>query len=296
MGRLGYQSDAQANLIVSYNSLQSYAASLQEALTVPYPPYEKIGIRDGDSYRQLSTSLLQIENEFYSPIRPKRRIRSGERPLHALRERGVEYVEVRLMDLDPFNPVGINAQTMRFLDILLLYCVVAESRPDNPQELATIARNKLRAAQEGRKPGLKLERRDGQILLVDWGKEVVSACEPIAEALDHARGGAAYRDALLLAMNHLKNPGEVPSARVLHAMARNHGNSHVRFTLAESLSHRGTLLGIPLKAEVEERFARLAEESIAKQKKIEASDRVDFETYRQRYLNPVLLQAEALEK
>ena len=79
-------------------------------------------------------------------------------------------------------------------------------------------------------------------------------------------------------------------------MARNHGNSHVRFTLAESLSHRGTLLGIPLKADVEERFARLAKESIEKQKKIEASDRIDFETYRQRYLNPELLRAEALEK
>ena len=79
-------------------------------------------------------------------------------------------------------------------------------------------------------------------------------------------------------------------------MARNHGNSHVRFTLAESLSHRGSLLGIPLKAEAEERFARLAKESLEKQKKIEAADRVDFETYRQRYLNPELLRAEALEK
>jgi glutamate--cysteine ligase len=296
MGRLGYQSAAQSKLKVSYNSLASYAASLQEALTVPYPPYEKIGIRDKESYRQLSTSLLQIENEFYSPIRPKRRIKSGERPLHALRERGVEYVEVRLMDLDPFNPVGINAQTMRFLDILLLYCLLAESPPDNPQELAAIARNKLRGAQEGRKPGLRLERRGEQVLLVDWGKEVLSASEPIAQALDDARGGAAFRDALGLVANYLNNPEEVPSARVLHAMARNHGNSHLRLTLAESLSHRGTLLGIPLKPEVEERFARLAEESIAKQKKIEASDRVDFETYRQRYLNPELLQAEALEK
>jgi glutamate--cysteine ligase len=210
MGRLGYQSDAQANLKVSYNSLASYASSLQEALTVPYPPYEKIGIRDKDSYRQLSTSLLQIENEFYSPIRPKRRIKPGERPLHALRERGVEYVEVRLMDLDPFNPVGINAHTMRFLDVLLLYCLVAESPPDSPQELAAIARNKLRGAQEGRKPGLKLERRGEQVTLVDWGKEVVSACEPIAQALDDARGGAAYRDALALAINDLTNPGEVP--------------------------------------------------------------------------------------
>ena len=296
MGRLGYQSDAQSSLIVSYNSLQSYAASLHEALTVPYPPYEKIGIRDGDSYRQLSTSLLQIENEFYSPIRPKRRIEPGERPLHALRERGVEYVEVRLMDLDPFNPVGINAQTMRLLDILLLYCLLEESPPDTPQELLAIARNKLRGAQEGRKSGLLLERRGRQVPLADWGKEVVAACEPIAVALDDARGGAAYRDSLEAALTGLSDPDSVPSARVLHAMARNHGNSHVRFTLAESLSHRGTLLGIPLKADVEERFARLAKESIEKQKKIEASDRIDFETYRQRYLNPELLRAEALEK
>jgi glutamate--cysteine ligase len=296
MGRLGYQSDAQANLIVSYNSLKSYAASLHEALTVPYPPYEKIGIRDGDSYRQLSTSLLQIENEFYSPIRPKRRIKPGERPLHALRERGVEYVEVRLMDLDPFNPVGINAQTMRYLDILLLHCLLEDSPPDTPQELLAIARNKLRGAQQGREPGLKLERRGELVPLIEWGKEVAAACEPIAVELDAVHGGAAYRDALNAALSALKEPQTVPSARVLHAMARNHGDSHVRFTLVESLSHRGTLLGIPLKPQVEDRFARLAKESLEKQRKIEASDRVDFETYRQRYLNPELLRAEALEK
>jgi glutamate--cysteine ligase len=295
MGRLGYQSDAQANLHVSYNNLKSYSASLHEALTVPYPAYEKIGIRDKDSYRQLSTSLLQIENEFYSPIRPKRRIKPGERPLHALRERGVEYVEVRLMDLDPFNPVGINTQTMRFLDVLLLYCLLEESPPDSVQEIAAIARNKLRAAQEGRKPGLALERRGAQVPLVDWGREVILAGEPIAAALDDVRGGAAYRDAIGLALKLIDDREAVPSARVLHAMARNHANSHVKFTLAESLSHRATLLGIPLKAEVEERFARLARESLDRQKKIEAGDTVDFETYRQRYLNPELLRAEALE-
>jgi glutamate--cysteine ligase len=296
MGRLGYQSDAQANLCVSYNNLASYSASLQEALTRPYPAYEKIGIRDGDSYRQLSTSLLQIENEFYSPIRPKRRIRPGERPLRALRERGVEYVEVRLMDLDPFCPVGITAPTLRFLDVLLLYCLAAESPPDTPQELRVVARNKLLGAQEGRKPGLALERDGKPAALVDWGKEVLAACEPIAAELDAVRGGAAYRDAVDLSMKVLRDPEKAPSARVLHAMARNHGNSHVRFTLAESLAHRGTLLGIPLKSEVEERFARLARESIDKQKKIEAADSVDFETYRKRYLNPELLKAEALEE
>jgi glutamate--cysteine ligase len=300
MGPLGYQSDAQASLCVSYNSLDSYTNSLYDALTRPYPAYEQLGVMtksgNGDDYRQLSTTLLQIENEFYGTIRPKRRIRRGERPLHALRERGVEYVEVRLMDLDPFNPVGINAQTMRFLDILLLWCLLEDSPPDNPQELLAMARNKLRGAQEGRKPGLMLERRGAQVPLAEWGKEVLAACEPIAEATDAVRGGAAYRDSLQQAFSLLRDPEATPSSRVLHAMARNHLNSHVRFTLAESLSHRGTLLGIPLKPDAEDRFARLAAESLEKQKKIEASDRVDFETYRQRYLNPELLRAEALEK
>ena len=163
-----------------------------------------------------------------------------------------------------------------------------------PAELRAIARNKLLGAQEGRKPGLMLERGGKPVALTDWGKEVVAACEPIAVEIDAVRGGAAYRDALGLAVNSMEKPESVPSARVLDAMARNHGNSHVRLTLAESLSHRGTLLGIPLKAEVEDRFARLAAESLEKQKKIEASDRVDFETYRERYLNPDLLRAEAL--
>jgi glutamate--cysteine ligase len=136
MGRLGYQSDAQASIAVSFNSLDGYAASLQDALTRPYPAYETIGVRNpGGDYNQLSTGLLQIENEFYGTIRPKRVIQPGERPLHALRERGVEYIEVRLMDLDPFIPVGITMQTMRFLDVFLLHCLLADSPPDTPREI-----------------------------------------------------------------------------------------------------------------------------------------------------------------
>src|SRR3954469_24948548 len=152
MGRLGYQSDAQASLCVSYNDLEHYTASLYEALTQPYAVYEQIGIREGDDYKQLNTTLLQIENEFYSTVRPKRRIRRGERPLHALRERGVEYVEVRLMDLDPFCPIGITPQTCRMLDIFLLHCLLHESPPDTPAEIAEVGRNQNRVAARGREP------------------------------------------------------------------------------------------------------------------------------------------------
>ncbi|HZE90652.1 MAG TPA: glutamate--cysteine ligase, partial [Rhizobacter sp.] len=166
MGRLGYQSDAQASLSVSYNSLEGYGASLQDALTRPYPPYDAIGVcNPGGEYNQLATSLLQIENEFYGTIRPKRVIYPGERPLHALRERGVEYVEVRCMDLDPFEPVGIGASTMRFLDQFLLHCLLADSPPDTPREIAAIGGNQHAAAARGREPNLKLNRNEKLVTL-----------------------------------------------------------------------------------------------------------------------------------
>ncbi|MFY7855005.1 MAG: glutamate--cysteine ligase, partial [Rubrivivax sp.] len=174
MGNLGYQSDAQAALAVSYNCLESYAGSLDGALTRPFPPYERIGVRNlGGEYNQLATSLLQIENEFYGTIRPKRVIRSGERPLHALRDRGVEYVEVRCMDLDPFEPVGIQARTMRFLDVFLLHCLLSDSPPDTPEEIAALARNQQRTATRGREPGLRLERAGREVTLQAWGEEIL---------------------------------------------------------------------------------------------------------------------------
>ena len=176
MGRLGYQSDAQAALAVSYNSLEDYAGSLLGALVRPHPPYEQLGIRGpGGEYLQLSDSLLQIENEFYGTIRPKRVIRPGERALHALRERGVEYVEVRCMDLDPFEPVGIGAPTMRVLDLFLLHCLLTDSPDDSPEEIARLARNQHLAAARGREPGLMLESADGERSLLEWAAELLDA-------------------------------------------------------------------------------------------------------------------------
>ncbi|MBS0336493.1 MAG: glutamate--cysteine ligase [Proteobacteria bacterium] len=293
MGPLGYQSDAQASLAVSYNNLDSYAASLQDALTRPYPPYEAIGIREpgvpGDgveSYRQLATSLLQIENEFYGTIRPKRVIHQGERPLHALRERGVEYVEVRLMDLNPFEPVGITAATIRLLDVFLMHCLLGDSPPDTPLEIAANARNQHRVAARGREPGLRLERNGEEVGLREWGSEVLAACEPIAAALDAAHGGAAYRDALAAAMAALDAPDMLPSARVLKSMAEDHANTYVRFVLHQSRQHRASIEALSLPAEVEARFARMAMESVEEQRGIEAADTLPFEIYRQKYLSP----------
>jgi glutamate--cysteine ligase len=288
MGRLGYQSDAQASIAVSYNCLESYAASLQDALTTPYPAYEAIGVQTpGGDYNQLSTSLLQIENEFYSTIRAKRVIRSGERPLHALRERGVEYVEVRLMDLDPFEPVGIGADTIRVLDAFLLHCLDSASPDDTPDEIAANARNQHRVAARGREPGLVLEHwQGGERTLADWAAEILAGCAVHAEALDAAHGGRAYRDALARVGERLRRPELCPSARVLSVMAQDFDDSHVGFIRRQSDATRAALLALPFPDELQRRFEKLAAESLAEQARIEAADTLDFEEFRRHYVAP----------
>ena len=287
MGRLGYQSDAQAALGVSYNSLEEYAYSLVGALTRPHPPYEQVGLRGpGGEYVQLATSLLQIENEFYGTIRPKRVIHPGERPLHALRERGVEYVEVRCMDLNPFEPVGIGAETMRVLDLFLLHCLLSDSPDDSAQDIARLASNQHLAAARGREPGLKLERHDGPIALVDWAQELLDGCRPIAAAVDAALGTTAYATALAAASATLSDPGRLPAARVLDVMARDFSDSYTAFANAQSAQAREASLRLPFTAELATRFEAMARESIQAQQRLEASDTLSFEDYRQQYLAP----------
>ncbi|MFM1908908.1 MAG: hypothetical protein RLZZ591_2585 [Pseudomonadota bacterium] len=287
MGRLGYQSDAQASLAVSYNHLDGYAASLHEALTQSYPAYEAVGLRDADgSYKQLSTTLLQIENEFYGTIRPKRVIFQGERPLHALRERGVEYVEVRLMDLDPFEPVGISAQTIRFLDVFLLHCLLTDSPPDTPQEIAQLARNQQRVAGFGREPGLTLERDGSAVPLTQWASDLLQACAPIARALDAAHGGSDHQQALQAAQAALADPSLLPSARVLQALDQQHQQSFVAFVRAQSSQAQAQLLAMPWGDAEQAHQLSLAKQSWHDQQAIEAADTMPFDIYRQEYLSP----------
>ncbi len=291
MGRLGYQSDAQSRLAVSYNGLAGYGGSLQAALTAPYPAYEAIGLRDADGHwKQLSTHLLQIENEFYGTIRPKRTIRTGERPLHALRERGVEYIEVRCMDLDPFETIGIGATTAHFLDVFLLHCLLSDSPHDTPDEIAALGRNQHLTAARGREPGLKLERFGREITLVDWAAEIIEQCGPIARTLDELHGGSAHRDALAAAQRALAVPATLPSARVLEVMQREHGGEFVPFIDARSALAREDLLALPLPdADAPARWAAEAARSLVEQREMEQADTQTFEEFLAHYLSPATL-------
>ncbi|GIX31621.1 MAG: glutamate--cysteine ligase [Porticoccaceae bacterium] len=221
MGELGYQSSAQETLAICYNDLASYAHSLLAGLSTPWPPYERIGLFDErGEYKQLNTHLLQIENEFYAAIRPKRTTLSGEAPLKALRERGVEYVEVRALDVDPFEPLGVSRQTLEFLDVFLLHCLLADSPPCDERERREIAANQRTAVWRGREPGVELVRCGRALSLRRWGEALLAEMAPIAELLDRAHHHRRHSAALAEMAARLAEPERTPSARAVGGAAR----------------------------------------------------------------------------
>ena len=169
------------------------------------------------------------------------------------------------MDLDPFVPIGIKAQTLRFLDVFLLHCLLADSPDDTPQEIAALGRNQHRTAAFGRDPAVVLERDGREVKLTDWGAQIVAECAPIAAQLDAVHNTTDYSDALRAAEALLQNPEMLPSARVLSAMAREHGNSFASFTLAQSQLTKGKLLKLPYNGSLHARLEALARQSVADQ-------------------------------
>jgi glutamate--cysteine ligase len=187
------------------------------------------------------------------------------------------------MDLDPFEPAGISADTARFIDVFLLHCLQSESPPDSPQEIGALARNQQLTASRGREPGLKLERAGQPVLLVDWAAELLEGCLPLAAHLDRALGGHAHRDAVTAAQAALAEPQRLPSARALQAMRSDHGGDFLSFVDRCSRQTRLDFLGRPLPAAVQTRLQQEAEHSVAEQASLQAEPDQDFERFRQQY-------------
>jgi glutamate--cysteine ligase len=279
MSDLGYSNTTgQAALHADYDTLHGYLDALAKAVSQPYPPYEKIGTQRDGEWVQINTNVLQIENEFYSTIRPKRITYPGERPLHALAARGVQYVEVRCMDIDPFEPTGIALETARFLDAYLLVCALEESPLLPPQAYCEANQNFGRVTQEGRKPGLELTRNGQPVAMREWADELLAKIELAAEALDALHGGDAHMRSLTAQRAKLGDPSLTPSARVLQTM-RDKQQSFLAFGLEQSEAHAAYFRARPLDADATQAFTDLATQSLEQQTKLEREEVGSFDAF-----------------
>ncbi|MEK9916017.1 MAG: glutamate--cysteine ligase [Betaproteobacteria bacterium] len=285
MGPLGYQSDAQSSISVSFNSLGNYARSLFDALTQPHPPYAAIGIKQNDEFTQLSTSLLQIENEFYGTVRPKQPAQSGERPLLALNRRGVDYIEARCVDLDPYSDIGITRETIAFLDTFLMFCLLEDSPIDSADENLSNHSNQHLVAERGRDKSIRLNRDGRYISVKDWGQEIIEKSAAIAQRLDEVNNTKIHSEALVRATHCLLSPEQTPSAKVLHDIKENYDGSYFDFITSMSKQYTNDLKTASMSDEQHEWFMTQANTSIERQKDLEDSNEGDFDSFRENYVS-----------
>ena len=283
MSDLGYNNQTQAGISISLNRLDEYIRDLSEAIRTPEPAYEKIGIiRDGE-YQQLSTNKLQIENEYYSPIRPKRVAQSGERPTAALRRGGIEYVEIRSLDINVSDPAGINQNTMRFMEAFLVYCLLEDSPPFDAVSYEEALQNQALTAKRGREPGLTLRRNGKPVELSDWAGEIVDKVAAVAEFVDRHEEGGCYREAVSHVASQVAEPESTPSARLLQEL-RDSDCSFFEFALDVARRNKAYFSSIaPMPPERAREIENEARESVQRQRDIEAADDISFEEYLARY-------------
>ncbi len=282
MSDLGYSNDAQSSIKVCYNEIENFTDSLTTAMSTPHSEYQDIGVKVDGRYQQLNANLLQIENEFYGSIRPKRVAKSGERPSHALIERGVEYIEVRCMDLNPYVPIGIDQETIVFLDMFLLYCLFEDSPEMTAEETHKCTENNQRAVMRGREPGLKLKRNSEELTLKSWAERIIESMQSIAEMLDSIHFTRRYTQVLELQSEKIADANLTPSGEILNDVKYNY-SSFFDFAITQARQHEHFFKHLVQNSDSKKQFERQAAESIAKQKEIEESDTLSFDEYLAHY-------------
>lgn len=283
MSDLGYQSNAQAGLTPCYDDLPSYTSSLHKAVSTPYPEYAALGTKDAEgNWQQLNTNILQIENEYYSNIRPKRVTGTGERPLHALRARGIQYIEVRCLDINPFLPLGIDLGEARFLDAFLLFCALQQSPCLIEGECRASSDNFLKVVKQGREPGLELSRCGEPVSLQHWASELIGQISQVAELLDRSQGSDEHIRAIAAQQAKVDDSSLTPSAQVLEAMRR-HGESFSQFALRQTRQHAEDFRSRALSDADVAWFDEAARTSLAQQTEMEAADTQDFDSFVEEY-------------
>ena len=284
MGDIGYQyrQDGAIDLSVRHDDFYSYLEDLRGHVTTPHPPYEALGLVDAEGRRhQLNARRLQIENEYYSSVRPKQIPQPGEMPFLALQRRGIRYLELRSIDVGLDAPAGVHVEQIAMLEMLMLFAWLADSPALTQAEIVLNGRNMRAAAQRGREPGLQLERSQGSVSLQAWGSAIVDALVPLAAWLDGHEGTGLYQRSLEVQRAKLDNASLTPSAQQMKQI-RKHG-SFLDAVLVASRAHHRTLLADALPPEREQQFEAEVAGSIRCQAELEAASDGSLDEFLTRY-------------
>ena len=282
---LGYKNPAQAELRINYNSLKKYIHSLNAAINVPSRKYAKFGVLKDGIYQQISPNLLQVDNEYYGMVRPKRKAPSSVMPIHTLYQQGVDYLEIRSLDLDPFSTTRVSLDNLHFLELILISCFFEESPLFDNDQLDIVLENHDRVILWGRKKGLKLIQTDrDEINFKTWALDLLNKLYDLALLLDQAEEASVFVQALEQQINKVENPDLTPSGKILQMM-RSNRQSFLDFHLELAHRHKEILGNRVLSNTFLAEMKKLGIKSIEEQRQLEADEEKSFEEFLEEYLS-----------
>lgn len=273
---LGYTNKSHINLDITLNSLEEYVIGLKKAIKTPFADYIKIGLQKNGQYLQLNTNILQIENELYATIRPKRVTYRDESQSDALMRGGIEYIEVRSLDINPFSPTGIHEEQALFMDLFLIWCTLAEATEMSSEEFRCALENWNRVILEGRKPGLNIYYNKNEWPLITLGKALFKELKLLAATLDGYNGNKKYNNVCNKLVTYLDHPELTLSYRILEQM-KEHGIIRLGLILANK--YHKILSKEPFEIFTDKVFMAEKIRSWNKQQEIEAENTISFEDF-----------------
>lgn len=281
MGGLGYTSNAQNDIQICYNQLSTYISTLEKARLTPFKQYEDIGLVKNGKRAQLNVNLLQIDNEFYSTIRPKNIAKTRESALGALHKRGIEYIEVRLIDVNPYTPLGITKEQVDFIQLFLIWCLSLESPQIENEECAQLDFNFNQIVNFGRKSDLELFVHGEKKQKRDVLNEVFSQLSQLANKLSPCEPD--YNLSVTREYEKVENEAILPSSLVIN-QANSRDKSFIKYQLelAKKYKTSYSCSDISLKE-----YLELAKNSLDEQKNVEANDKLDFDDFLNKYFEDI---------
>ena len=279
---LGYTNSSQSSLNICYNSLDNYLSSVSQALHKKAPEFKEMGIKKDNQYAQLNDNVIQIENELYATIRPKRVQKGSETPSQALRARGIEYIEIRSLDVNPFAKVGITEEQVNFLDLFLTWCAIIPSAEISEAQSAHFAGNLNKIVTQGRQPDLQLEIDGTEQTVAQWGEWLIGQLTELAEVFDKHHNNPRYQQAIAYIAPRFATPELTSSARVLETIKEQKSENGL-LALELSRTYKKELLAQGYQMLSDQHFQQERVNSLQKQQHIEAKDTLSFDDYLQHY-------------
>ncbi|MGD6858454.1 MAG: glutamate--cysteine ligase [Enterobacteriaceae bacterium] len=286
LSNIGYNSDIQNSLNINFNSLKDYVFSLKKALNTSYKKYEKLKGEKYINYYQINSNFLQIENELYTLIRPKRNLEINEFLSDVLIKKGVEYVEIRSIDINPFEPIGVTKNQIFFLDIFLVWCAIKYAPKIKNNDFIEVNKNWNKIILNGRNPKLSICLNNKST--TKSFKEIVSKLfidfYRIANIFDYNNKNENYKNACNEMYKIVDDPKKTLSYKILNLIKK---YGIYEYGIKISKNYLNKLNKEKLNFLNLNYFRKESYNSLKKQYFLEQNDKLVFKNFLNRYINRV---------